>query len=331
MYSDADLIGYLLGALEPDSHTAIRRALRNDRGLRARLEHLQQTLAPLDESRHEFEPPSGLVARTLASVESARRRPREVPADWTASRSLRPIDLVLAVSACLMLVTLAVPALLNTREHSRIMSCQWNLKEVGERLTSYAQTRPDRSYPPIRVSDELAFAGAAAVFLRDAHLLEPKSEFLICPGSQWTQDRWLGIPSRQELIEAGPERLPEMQRQAGGSYGWYLGVVVDRRYRPPRNRGRSSFALLSDAPPLQSPSLTSFNHGRQGYNVLCDDMHVEFMRVERMATAPDNPLRNHLGQVAPGIGPNDSVVAPSEVPPRPFETGFWTPWWFFSQ
>ena len=336
MFSDADLIGYVLGALEPHEQERIRETLRTDRELRTRLERIESSLAPLQGSRADIDPPPGLAERTLAAVEAARIRPLDVerttrdrswgPRSFGQAGSVRFIDVVLAISACLILITLAVPALLNTRERSRLVSCQWHLKGLGERLTSYAMTRSDRSYPPIYVSDDMAFAGGATVFLRDAGLLEPRSELLLCPGSQLTQDYWLGVPSRLELVEATEDRLEELKRHASGSYALYLGLFDNGRYRPPRHLGRAFFGIASDAPAIESPEQVSFNHGRRGWNVLYDDLHVGFVRLEQVVHSADDPRRNHLGEVAPGIGPNDSVVAPSQVPPRPVAAAFWRPW-----
>jgi prepilin-type processing-associated H-X9-DG protein len=63
-----DLIGYLLGALDPDEMERVTEALRNDPALRDELEQLRRMLEPLDQANEIFEPPGDLIDRTMASI-----------------------------------------------------------------------------------------------------------------------------------------------------------------------------------------------------------------------------------------------------------------------
>lgn len=64
-----DLLGYLLGALEPDEMERVRQRLKEDPEARQQMAELEEMLRPLHEQQEVIEPPpSDLVARTLASL-----------------------------------------------------------------------------------------------------------------------------------------------------------------------------------------------------------------------------------------------------------------------
>jgi hypothetical protein len=65
---DEDLIGHLLGALEPTEHLTIQNRLSETPELAARLEHLRLALQPLEAIRDPGAPPAGLADRTLARL-----------------------------------------------------------------------------------------------------------------------------------------------------------------------------------------------------------------------------------------------------------------------
>ncbi len=66
---DEDLLGYLLGALEPHEMRRVEERLRVDPDAREELAQIERSLRPLDESREPNEsPPPDLIARTLASL-----------------------------------------------------------------------------------------------------------------------------------------------------------------------------------------------------------------------------------------------------------------------
>mgnify|MGYP001189600838 CR=1 FL=1 len=64
-----DLIGYLLGALEPHEMRRVAQWLTEDPEARRELEMIERSLRPLEESYEPPEtPPEDLVARTLAAL-----------------------------------------------------------------------------------------------------------------------------------------------------------------------------------------------------------------------------------------------------------------------
>ncbi len=315
MIDREDLLGYLLGALDVEESTQVEQAIRQDESLRHELEQIKRSLAPLDAERDAtFDPPPGLADRTLAHVEAHRVMPRERPA--LGHKRFRSLDALATLASLTAIALLIFPALLNSRFQARIDHCQSNLFALGTQLISYAESQPDRSYPLLDQSGKLAFAGAPAVELREQGLLDAKTPLLVCPSGEIDAATWQGIPTSQEILAADGPRLWELQQQAGGSYGWYLGVIAEGRFRSPRYQGRSFHVISSDAPSFNLTHLASSSHGGIGFNVLFDDQHVEYIKVGDVDQRPDDPLRNHLGLVAAGVGGNDSVVARSGTPVR---------------
>ena len=64
-----DLLGYLLGALEPHEMRRVAQWLRDDPEAREQLAELERSLRPLEEGHTPVEPPpSDLVSKTLANL-----------------------------------------------------------------------------------------------------------------------------------------------------------------------------------------------------------------------------------------------------------------------
>ncbi len=163
------LLGYLLGALEDNEQAEIETILDGDAALRRELATLNRSLAPLDAARQEFSPPAGLATRTSAFVAESARATAEVedseaePLLQTAveaavraepckrSAKMKPVDSPCGsasrirwqdsiVAAGIMVVAcgLLFPAILDSREHARVMQCQDNLHDIGTSLASYS-------------------------------------------------------------------------------------------------------------------------------------------------------------------------------------------------
>jgi hypothetical protein len=65
---EAELLGYLLGALDDAEHEAMERRLKTDLRLRAHLARACRNLQPLYHCEDEIEPPPGLADRTCRLV-----------------------------------------------------------------------------------------------------------------------------------------------------------------------------------------------------------------------------------------------------------------------
>lgn len=357
-----DLIGYLLGALEVDEMRRIEELLATDAGLRAQLEEAKRLLEPLDAGNHDpVEAPDHLIGETLDRI-NQHPRPAEPsceasePVDEAAWQPIdheddeanllrvtpgsrrqatmriasldgrekphRAGDALAAAIAAAILLGIALPGILRSRFDARRVACQDQLRHAGVALTAYAMRDPGEQLPQLAPEGPEAFAGIYAVRLGEAGLLHSLQP-LWCPSLDPPEDPQFRVPSESMLAAAGPNRLVQMQRQSGGSYGYSLGVMDGPQYRSPRYEGRTNFALLGDVPtaslsqadPGPDRVTLAKAHGGIGANVLFEDGHVRFLALGESLPTHDNPFSNHLGLLEAGITVDDSALAPSWQPP----------------
>lgn len=325
-----DLLGYLLDALEPDEMQRVERALRDDPLLRDQLRQIQRMLQPLEEHRdeQEFEPPPGLVSRTMALIDAADSGvvPPRVGSAAMCTATDRPAspasvsewgwwDSLVSGLAAAALIGIVLPAILRGRFEARKMVCQDHLRQLGQGLTAFALADPRQQLPQLTTEGPEAFAGVYAVRLGDAGLIDqPRTRW--CPSTDRPQTPAALPPTLEQLHAAALDRLAMMQRTAGGSYAYSLGVMDGTRYRSPRYQGRATFAVLGDAPALLAGSdRPQVPHGQQGVNLLYEDGHVAFVRYDALRSAPDPPFVNHFGAVEAGVNADDATLAPSWRPP----------------
>ncbi len=336
-----NLLGYVLGVLDASEQAEIERALARQPGLRLELENLRRKLRPLEAMREEYEPPHGLAERTCCRVDDEiidelleaappageRDLPRagrssglsaaaEQGAGSTSWGWALP-DVVVAAGVFLAASLLFFPIIYSSRFSAQIAACQYNLGRVGLQHHTYSTYHGQGRFPYIPAMGNEAYAGYYATQLAENELL-PDQNWLICPAS-WQAEvaDEFHVPTRQEVqLAEGPE-LARLQRMAGGSYAYPLGVVVNGLYQAPRNRSRSYFPLMADAPSQaratgQEPTR---NHGGRGYNLLYEDGHVEYLTGSLKEHCQDDPLVNREGFVEAGRGEDDAVLAPSGTSP----------------
>lgn len=339
-----DLLGYLLGALEPHEMRRIEGLLAADPELRAQLAELERALGPLDEGASAMaEPtPCDLVARTMASLPehswSADGDPEGVaestfqPFPFAALPVMqdRPerggshgghwADWVGGSAAVLILLGLLIPALAEGRLEARKAACQDRLRQLGTALTQFVHRNAQSRLPAVAESGPEAFAGVYSIRLHDAGLL-PDPAVRWCPSLPMPPQRRFSFTSHEavdslaDLHGAPPDLLREMQRYAGGHYAYTLGVIDRHDLKPPRFESRSTFAVMSDAPPAGFHSRSDLrrvrSHGGQGINVLFEDGRVQFVTLSAIDDLPDHPLLNHRGLREAGVNPDDASLAPS--------------------
>lgn len=292
-----DLLGYLLGALEPHEMDQVRQALRDNPELQQELEQIKALLRPLDEATdrdaaflaedgeaeqedlgESFEPPRDLISRTMAAIPEAPvpgtptpQRPVEleqagelsgrvmVPAsDQSEKRPWSWWDMVFSGLAATALFGIVLPGVLQGRFEARKIACQNNLRETGIALTNYALDDPQHQLPRLAAEGNEAFAGIYSVKLHDKQLIDRMSQIL-CPSLDPPNTRFLRPPTTEELQAARGQTLLVLQRLSGGSYAYNLGVMSGNRYQSPQYQGRTAFAILGDAPvPVASlPALSA--------------------------------------------------------------------------
>ncbi len=341
-----DLLGYLLGALEPHEMEQVEAALRHSAALRAELELLKRSLEPLDTDQPpRFQPPSDLIGRTLAFIDNAEQERSEEslpglasakksanklpPAERSSFSTISPNsrgnrfrwgDVVASAIAATALIGVALPSILQSRYEARKVACQDNLRQAGMAVTTYAMRDPEQRLPPLASEGPEAFAGIYSVRLREAGLLD-SLQSLWCPSLD--PPAWLqrDIPAVAELHSVRADDLSVLQRETGGSYGYTLGVMDGQQYHSPRYQARATFAILGDMPARALPLATDATskvpggHDSRGVNLLYEDGHVRFLPIEQVAQTGDDPFLNHHGELEAGVTTDDSILAPSWHPP----------------
>ncbi|HZZ72341.1 MAG TPA: hypothetical protein VFE24_08810, partial [Pirellulales bacterium] len=130
------LIGYLLGALDPQECEQVEAQLAEDRELQNELELLRDGLEPLEQDEQTFQPPAGLAARACLAVaqrvQAASQAARNLGVEGAGSgmRS-RLVDWCVAVGIFVAASFLFVPALQYSRVNSQTAGCQRNLQALA--------------------------------------------------------------------------------------------------------------------------------------------------------------------------------------------------------
>lgn len=208
-----DLIGYLLGALEPHEMRRVEAWLRDDPEARGHLAEAERMLRPLEEHFEPIEPPpSDLIARTMASLPPLPPKPTpshpapshaspEVLGDEAVGRPasdsavLSPMqskvepprsvgwswmDWAVGCAAAAVLLALLLPTIAEGRFEARKTACQDQLRQLGTAITQFVIRSEQSRLPAVSASGPEAFAGVYAVRLRDAGLLD-SPELRWCP------------------------------------------------------------------------------------------------------------------------------------------------------
>jgi hypothetical protein len=339
------LLGYLMGALDASQQSQVERALENDPQLREELDLLHQALEPLRADRGLYEPPCGLAERTLdavaavagwpddevevakptsAGAEAASQEPAKAlsaPREsfakaWTGRWAA--LDVVASAAILAAAVMLFFPAVANSRFQARVTACQSNLQSLARGLENYSENH-EQQLVTVPDSGKLSIAGMYAPTLHEAgYVAEPKNFYCAgdlarCP-SEAPQPR---IPRISEIERAIGDQLRDLQRRAGGSFGYSLGYLVNGEYRPLRNYRRSSFAILADAPGPHHQGRLSMNHEGRGQNVLFEDFHIEFIPGGAVANLDDIYVSDR-NVVEAGMHRSDAVVGASHSSPLIF-------------
>lgn len=315
------LLGYLLGALEDAERDEVERQFEHHPEWRDELDSLGTAVELLAETYIEHEPPAGLAAQTCRAIEDQQAVPAtcafptSLSGDAPARSHWSMADVVVLAGICLAAAMLFFPAIAQSRYAARIAACQNQLRQLGMSLVDYSEKAGAGYFPAIPTEGNQSFAGRYGPELMDAGYLTD-CQNVVCPSSTMAGEfRNFRMPTLVQIDEASGAALIVMQRQAGGSYAYSLGVVVDGQHRAVRNQGRTHYALMADAPNLRLPDYRSTNHGGRGQNFLYEDGHVQYVVQFWTDATQDHPFVNWLGWTEAGIGINDSVIAPSPSPP----------------
>lgn len=334
-FSDEEIVAFLLGEADAELAARIRACLPSDSDLADRVSHFRSVLNHLDSTNEPFEPPSGLVERTLARIddlplEVEPRQPQLRPASAESCLSSqvessvrrRWIDSAALTVSLVVLCSLTIPAIVRARYESRRAQCAFNLRETGFMLFEYAMKQPDNRLPFVARSGPEAFAGVYVVRLNESGLTLPRHALrcasMIGVERPNASPMVMTVPTIEQLYSASQQQLECWQCSLGGDYAYNLGVFEDDELVAPKNVGSSNFAILADAPWLDDDIDQVLAHDGKGMNILYDDGQVRFVRSDWISSKDpiaDHPFRNIRGDREAGIGIMDASLAPSQFPP----------------
>jgi prepilin-type processing-associated H-X9-DG protein len=338
-----DLLGYLLGALEPHEMRRVEQFIAENPAARRELDRLEKAMRPLQQTEGAIQPPRDLVARTVESVfaqtplgQSDGRSgklddaiSKVLPsgpsirmaeaAESPQGRRSGPVDWAIAALAAAILIAMLVPGVGRLREMARRTECQSQLQELGTSLTQFVTRDPHQRLPEIAREGAEAFAGMYAVRLADSGLISrPSMRWCPTVDVPSSDSDPIRIASADEIRTLDVNQLHEIQKTSGGSYAYTLGVLDGTQYQSPRYESRASFAVLADMPvnavPVKGGFDTTASHDG-GINVLFEDGSVQFITLGALDSLRDHPLQNHRGDIEAGVNIDDASLAPSWQPP----------------
>ena len=326
-----ELVGHLLGALEPSESKAIEMALADPHSgpaLRQDLDRLRLALGPLAGDRDLLPAPAGLAGRTMrfiveqeAAAQASAGRPLPMPLPRGLSADDAPphgrgmrvwVDRGIMAATALAACVLVAPLLLDSIGQARARRAERNLLKTSGALQGYADAH--RVFPSPPSSGPLSRAGLYAPTLVSEQRLVADDGTLISPGTPLSTSGTFRVPTLEELNAAvGTTQFEEMVRTMGGDYGYTLGHRdASGTLQPNRDRRRGHHPLMADAP--NEGDERSSNHPDGIHHVLFEDGHVKRL-VPGDLHRDDHLFKNHDGKVAAGIDEEDAVIGDSEDQP----------------
>jgi hypothetical protein len=315
---DENLVGYLLGTLDPEAHGQVAAYLAEHPEARARLEALEQALAPLEADRADPDPPPGLAARALARVaEHHLLRLPDAPAPARSQfggpprRRLRPADAL--VAACLVVVVGGLASSLVARWWNRQQrtECANNLRQFWVALRAYGDQR-EGEFPRAEPEGARGVAGIFVPALQDAGVLGEVS--VGCPAQGRRPPPRYSVGELEELYATSPEQFRAAARTLAGNYAYTLGYQEGGHLCGLRGDSGDSLPILADR---SSPAGgNSPNHGGDGQNVLYVGGWVRWCARPTAGVGGDDIYLNRHNQVLAGVNRIDTVLGPSDARPQ---------------
>ena len=316
------LVGYVLGALDPDERRDVEAALaepRDGERLRRDLELVRSAVSPLARDRDALPAPTGLAARTLAFVAAQTApesrpaiRPLSPAADEARPRGRAWLDRALMAATALAACVLVLPLVRQAIDDARDRRQERNLQRLSTALQGYAESHGFYPTPP--GEGPLSRAGLFAPTLVAEERIVADDGTLLAPGSALHRRGGFRVPTLAELEAAvGTPKFDELVRNMAGDYGYTLGHRdASGVLQPNRNRRRFDHPLVADDP--DHTAERSDNHPEGIHHVLFEDGHVERLKADGLHRG-DHLYRNHEGEVAAGVDPEDAVIGDSEDMP----------------
>ncbi len=328
-----ELLAYLLNDLDDEQRSRIEARLESDPVWRHELERLRSYMGEArDTSTGETDtPPEDLVHRTCLFVKQASAQgalsPAVLPASLTESQDAAApknrrwtfLDMSVVAGLMLVMASLLLPALRESREAARRLKCQENLHRLGFALAQFAE-QSGGQLPAIGRHEN---AGMYALKLVESGILTRGQliELLVCPSTQLAEDvsrgvRVIRIPSRLELASATGAKLQSLLDNTKSSFAYRIGYVDEQGiYRQVTFTGRCNAPVMSDKPSFASVGYQSDNHKKCGQNVLFQDQSVRYFQLCIQTNRDKHWFLNEDDQPAAGKHKNDIVMMRSEMSP----------------
>jgi hypothetical protein len=320
------LIRYLLGELDADERRDLQSRLKSSPELRAELEQLRSCFASRqDDDLFAPDAPTGLAARTAGRVAggdgasdtlgAVQGAPLSHAGDSPAAfLGWSLADLTVAGGVMLAVSMLIFPALRNSRDGTRRVHCQDNLRQIGVLMASHVEDHG--SIPELGANDH---AGKFVICLIRGRYISSENfaRLLVCPGAP-SADKIRStfvLPSAETIRAMSRAELAQASANASPCYNYRLPYVVAGKYTMMGKPRQQMSPVLSDASGDEHVDPMSPNHGGQLAQVQCADGSVRILRSVTLPGLDDDMYHNDLGKVAAGLGPLDTVLAPSYATP----------------
>lgn len=321
------LVGYLLGALEPEENREVERYVAEQPEANRRLELLRRSLQPLEADRGRIDPPPDLWTRTMAFVErEAPPAPRSIipfPRSTVPPRAWwRRSNVIVAASLFLFVALLIPPGISYVRYRHNITACQDNMRVFYTALKNFA----DRNHPQGEIPNVAMLANSprnvaglvVPVLYQDGLLRNDFSAH--CPSNGVKNLEASSLPN---LMALNKEDFDKQSRELLGCYAYSLGYRDEngnhRNYRCDPSETNSEFIpILADRPPLHISSGdlgNSPNHLGKGQNVLYSDGHGSFRTTRGVGVNGDDIYLNEDNVVGAGKHRWDAVLGESTSRP----------------
>jgi hypothetical protein len=334
---EENLVGYLLGALDPDVEREVEAYLRAQPEAAKNLELLRQALEPLAADRDSPVPPPELRMRTLAWVAEYRCRdlPRVLAAPPIRSRApvrswWRRADVLVAASVLLLLLPLIPPGLNRLRHQHGILACQNNLRGFYHALMSYSALH-DGALPKVEEQPPRHVAGIFVPILHDESLLG-KNVSVDCPANGYRAPPEVSLQDLERELAAGQHQFMRCARQLAGCYAYSLGYrdsekrLCGLRFEPDQPNN-DFLPIMADCPPFDQTNYSletaanSRNHDGAGQNVLYLSGRSAFSKNRTVGVNGNDIYLNKNRRPEAGIDRWDSVLGASGFHPSLPVTG----------
>ncbi len=302
------LVDYLKDALEAPQKEQVKHRLAAEPDLRQLLEDLRNTVAAVG-MLPQVQPPSDLVAKTMARIQAARRTDALIAREEAhrgrpglGTFSYRELGALAA--SILVLAAIFVPSLRQAKLRMLTSECASNVGQIGTALNTYASENneylpmaSDQKYQWLPVEGEKVVSNSAGLFKLVKAAQAPPNVFQ-CPAAA----------SAPLVALPGMTDFPSAQYVCY-SYQHPLGPGEGGKLQPLRRNtiagdDASCMVVLADNSPVfpdgrfhrdQVNAEASENHNRTGQNVLYMNMSVSW------ANKPTVGVNNNNIFLADGI------------------------------